>query len=507
MFIARCLTAVSFLCLVLGCGGSSGSNHNGGGGGGGGGSGNASLTVSPSSTTVIAGGSPVNFSSTLVNASGNVSWALSGPGSIDPSTGSSTTYTPPASVAVATTATLTATSGTLTASASITVNPQSIITVAGSVRDTFGTGIAQVTVLVGSQHTTTDGTGAFSLEGVTTPYDASVVQGSASRTYKGLTRPDPILLSPTLAASPPKHGTVNGSVSGGETLPAASDKTQVAWGSPETVTRTVVTSNPWTLSPGWGGASASIMGNVHALQWTPTSGMPAAYNGYGLNPGVSVANGANVTGVAVAMTAPAASTVSGTIALGAGVSLLFKDLSIDFADGASFPVGTDLGGATAFSYAVPGGIGSTATVSASGMYPGTGGTFTRMSGLAPGSTGTSITLLVPTTYSAPLDGATGVNTSTDFTWTPLPGAVYLVSIFSTVAGAPSYGVLTSATSTRIPDLSGLGITLPASATYSWAIQPVAPWASVDDLAGGTSTFPSAGTIHFSIVTGRKFTTQ
>ena len=52
-----------------------------------------------------------------------------------------------------------------------------------------------------------------------------------------------------------------------------------------------------------------------------------------------------------------------------------------------------------------------------------------------------------------------------------------------------------------------GITLPASATYSWSIQPVAPWTSDDELAGGTSMFPSASTIHFSIVTGRKFTTQ
>ena len=508
---ARCLTAVSLLCLVLGCGGSSGSNNNGGGGGGGGGvgggGGNPSLTVSPSSATAIAGGSPVNFSSSHVNASGNVSWALSGPGSIDPGTGSSTTYTPPASVASATTATLTATSGTLTASATITVNPPGILTVAGSVKDPYGKGIAGATVLIGAQHTTTDGTGAFSIPSVTTPYDASVVQATASRTYKGLTRADPILLAPMFAVSPPYHGTVTGSVSGGDSLPAPSDKTQVAWGSPEAFARTAVTSNPWSLSPAWGGTSASISGNVHALQWTSTSGMPTAYKGHGLSTGVAVTNGGTTANVAVAMTAPAASTVSGSVSLAPGVSLLFKDLSVDFADGASFPVGTDLGGATAFSYAVPGGIGSTATVSASGSYPGTGGTFTRASGLAPGSTGTSIALLVPTQYSAPADGATGVATSTDFTWTPLPGALYFVSFFSTVAGARSYGVITGATSTRIPDLSALGITLPASATYSWAIQPIAPWASADDLAGGTAMFPSASTINFSIVTGREFTTQ
>jgi len=68
-------------------------------------------------------------------------------------------------------------------------------------------------------------------------------------------------------------------------------------------------------------------------------------------------------------------------------------------------------------------------------------------------------------------------------------------------------VITSATSTRIPDLSALGITLPPGTTYGWTIGPVAPWASVDDYVGGIAAFPSASTVQFSIATGRKFTTQ
>src|SRR5215468_6044793 len=107
---ARWLTSASLLCLLLGCGGSSGNpdagnpNPNP--------SPNPSLSVSPTTRTVVAGGSPVNFTSALVDATGTVSWALSGPGSINPTTGSSTSYTPPASVGSPTTATLTATSGT-----------------------------------------------------------------------------------------------------------------------------------------------------------------------------------------------------------------------------------------------------------------------------------------------------------------------------------------------------------------------------------------------------------
>jgi len=497
---ARWLTSVSLLCLLIGCGGSGPNNNNNNNGGN-----TPSLSVSPSTSTVVAGGPPVNFTSALLNASGTVSWALSGPGSIGASTGTSTTYTPPASVGSPTSATLTATSGTLTASATITVNPQGIVTVAGSVKDNDGKGVAGATVLIGSQQTTTDGTGAFSIAGVTTPYDATVVQGTGSRTWQGLTRTDPTLVGVVLL-NPANHGTVTGSVSGGDALPAPSDKTAVAWGSPETSARANVTNNPWTLNLGWGGTSPTT-GNVHALQWTPTGGAPTAYKGYGVSTGVSVANAATTSGVAVAMTAPGSSTISGNVVLAAGVSLLFKDLTIDFADGASFAVGTALGGASAFSYAVPDGIGSTASVTASGMYPGSSGTFARVSGLAPGSTGTNVELLVPSTYSAPGDDATGVTTGTDFSWTPFPGAVYFVSFFTTAAGAPSYGVITTANSIRIPDLSALGITLPASTTYGWTIQPVAPWASVDEYTGGIAAFPSASTVQFSIATGRKFTTQ
>jgi hypothetical protein len=360
-------------------------------------------------------------------------------------------------------------------------------------------------LLVGTQQTTTDGNGLFSVAGVTTPYDATVVQGNASRTYKSLTRADPTLVGPTLG-SLPNHGTVTGSISGGDALPAPSDKTVVAWGSPETSAKANVTNNPWTMNLGWSGPSPTT-GNVHALQWTPTGGAPTAYKGHGVSTGVAVAGGATVNNVAVAMTAPAASTISGTVVAAAGVSLSFKDLSIDFADGASFAVGTALGGSTSFSYAVPDGIGSTASVSASGMYPGSSGTFTTVRGLAAGSTGTIIDLLAPSLYSAPDADATGVTTATDFTWTAFPGAVYAVTFFSSVQGAPTFFVITSATSTRIPDLSALGITLPAGTNYGWSIQPVAPWASVDAYAGGISGFPSSGTVQFSIATGRKFTTQ
>src|SRR5262249_18634282 len=150
--------------------------------------------------------------------------------------------------------------------------------------------------------------------------------------------------------NPPNHGTVGGSVSGGDPLPAPSDRTAGAWGSPRITWRTNVTSKPRSPNVGWGGTPASITRKRHPRPGTLTSGIPTVYKGHGVSSGVVLAHGGTTNGVAVAMTAPAASTIGGTVSLAAGVSLLYKDLTLDFADGASIAVGTDLGAATAFNY-------------------------------------------------------------------------------------------------------------------------------------------------------------
>lgn len=81
----------------------------------------ATLSVSPVSFTVPAGGPTQTFTATVTDASGTVAWTLEGLGSLSTNTGETTTYTPPALASSDTTATLTAAlSGTsLTAKATI----------------------------------------------------------------------------------------------------------------------------------------------------------------------------------------------------------------------------------------------------------------------------------------------------------------------------------------------------------------------------------------------------
>lgn len=507
MSVQRWLTSLTLLSLGLACGG--GGGNNGGGGN------TPSLSISPPSANVIAGGSPVNFTATFANTTGSATWNLTGPGSmsVDPSNPNSARYTPPASVASSTSATLTATSGTLTASATITVNPPPTITVAGKVTDLAKKGVPSATVAIGAQHATTDAAGAFSIAGVTAPYDAIVIVPDSGRNavivFKGLTRVDPTLLAfPLGGSAPPNSGTVSGSVSGGDAFPAPSDKTAAAWGSPEATSVTTFTSNPWSMTLHWDATPTATTGNVHALQWTPTTGIPAAYKGYGVASGLSVSNGTTTSGVAIAMSAPAASTVGGSVSVPAGMTLMQKSLSIDFADGASFTVGTDATAATSFSYPVPSGIGSTASVSAQGLITGTAASLTRSRGLAAGSTGSTVNLLSPAVQSTPVVNATGISTSTDFTWTPLAGAVHLVGIGpNTSPTAPIYYFFTTGTTIRIPDLGSLGVVLPATTVYDWAIIAFGPWASIDEFAGGSVLTPNGNTLNTSFTADRSFTTQ
>src|SRR5215472_3550718 len=187
MSVLRWLASLAFLSLAAACGG--GSGNDGGGGK------TPSLSVSPPSATLIAGAAPVNFTATFTNTTGTAIWALTGPGSIhiDASNPNSVSYTPPATVVSSTSATLGATSGTLTAS------PPPTITVAGKVTDQAKQALSGAIVVIGAQHATTDASGAFSIGGVTAPYDAAVIVPVGARNtaivYKGLTRADPTLLA------------------------------------------------------------------------------------------------------------------------------------------------------------------------------------------------------------------------------------------------------------------------------------------------------------------------
>ena len=458
----------------------------------------------------------MTFTATLNNTTGTVSWTLSGPGSIDPATGATTSYTPPASVASATTATLTASSGSLTSSATITINPPAAITVAGTVIDNQLSKFAGVSVIIGAQSTITDASGHFSIANVTPPYDltalVTVSGDKGASLYKGLTRTDPTILVALNPTSTDNTGTLTGTVTGGDPLSTVGDKTVVSWGSTSANqfqnSSQTITSSPYSLDVTWDSSLASITGNMHVLQWAVDANqLPTAYKGYAEKTGVAVAASGTTSNVNLAMSAPGTSNVGGSVTVPAGVTLGSKGFSVNFADTAAISLGFDSTPGTTFTYLYPNVTGATASIQAGGSNAGGDSVATSTSGIALGTTNVSIALPSPISAVLPADTATGIGTSTDFNWTAFAGgnAIYVLLVTGG-SGQPSYAVFTTGTTARLPDLSAQGMGLPPAASYSWQVLAVGPHANLDSAAGPKSILPTGNTLTDAQTSSRHFTT-
>src|SRR5713101_9214014 len=94
--------------------------------------------------------------------------------------------------------------------------PGPSITVNGFVKDLSGTPISGVAVVVTGKAPVTSGSnGAFSVAGVTTPYDIVAIMGVQNPVtmYKSLTRSDPVLLIFGITATL-KSASISGNVAG-----------------------------------------------------------------------------------------------------------------------------------------------------------------------------------------------------------------------------------------------------------------------------------------------------
>ncbi len=147
--------------------------------------------------------------------------------------------------------------------------------------------------------------------------------------------------------------------------------------------------------------------------------------------------------------------------------------------------------------------GATATLIATALYAGTNVSATQLAGISPGTANVVVDLPTPCTAVVPADHATNVGTTTDFTWTPMTGTVYVLFLLGS-GTSPNYFVFTAATSARIPDLSAQGLGL--SGAFRWVVNAFGPVASVDDLAGAAALhLVGAGSYFGGTTSPRDFT--
>ncbi|MCI0570739.1 MAG: hypothetical protein L0Y66_08310 [Myxococcaceae bacterium] len=458
--------------------------------------GEPTLTLSESSKTVTAGDAPVTFTATLSGAEGDVTWALSGPGSISATTGASTEYTPPEAVASATSATLTATSGSLSASVAITINPR-IITVSGKV---VNLGIvplgSQVVRIAGHENEVTSGDGNFTITDVTTPYDVVVMDTNERQVtvFKGLSRADPTLMVPFGNLEGPKSATLTGILSGPAAFPEPPNhRTRVGVGSASTFrldSRLAnETTGAYSLTPSWDGPDNTTV-SIYALQWQydPVTNLPVDYKLSGSKVNVTVANEGSFIDQDFTMTTVSDTTLSGNVSVPAGYVNIYNNLHFSPGPGVYLDLATHDNPPANFSYTTPS-LGGSMLLMAVAEKASAAQSVAWKRGLAPNATGVSVTVPTAPEIILPASSAPGVNTTTTFSWQPYAGGVHLALFSPDVAGQPSYAVVTSATSTTLPDVSGTGLELPPGAGYQWGVFGWSPFASVNQAAGSHGWYP------------------
>lgn len=392
----------------------------------------------------------------------------------------------------------------------------STIKVVGKVvdRNTQPVGSAAVVITYGTTPTvktaTTDSSGNFTVDGVEKPYNASVVSGTTALVYKGLNRTDPTLVFLSLTLSTPSSATLSGTISGGAGFPEpANHKTRVAFASPEANDATTANTTTGAYSMGtvsWFGG-ATTTGTLHALQWLfDGTGLPTDYKGYGSKTGVALSNGGAFTGQNVALSGISEASVSGNVGVPTGYAMTSKAMDVAFANRARIAVLSDTSSSASFTYTTPNIAGATVNLTTTLNKGATVSVRTVKTGLAVNASGISINPVAGSELSLPATAATNVGYSNIFSWSQFVGGVHIVAFNS---AGPDYIVITSDTSTSIPNLSSVGLALPASTPYTWEVFGIAPFASVDE-AASTSTWVNTflgatdGTISTSAT--RSFTT-
>jgi hypothetical protein len=362
------------------------------------------------------------------------------------------------------------------------------VSVTGKVIDDAGRAVQSAPIVItGKPATTTDANGSFTITDVPTPYDVTVIL-SANKTaimYKGLTRADPTLYFTGASVPVPNSATIGGTISGGAGYPLPVNHTsRTIFVATEEMASTSPsgTTGVYSLATSWNGTS-TITGTLHAIQWeTNGSGMPLTYKGYGTKTGVAITNGGSFAGQNIALTSATTAVVSGSVTVATGFTLSNKSMALTFNKFGAVHLATDATSAASFSFNVPTIAGASIQVAATAAS-GSLGTSAMVIKTTTGTTGIAVAVPAAPQHSLPVNAATGVTITTPFSWTPVPGGVYIIR-YDGPAGEPDLYVVTATPSATIPDLSAQGLGLGASKTYSWSVYSFGPFADINASAGG-----------------------
>jgi len=366
------------------------------------------------------------------------------------------------------------------------------ITVHGTVVDGFGHGFSGATVRIGSASAASGADGSFTIDGVSTPYDAAVYVAGLRpviHVFEGLTKADPELQALGAVASSMatmNQGTITGDLS--SAVPAGSLATVCVEGAtqPANDCATVMSgSTSYTLKPQWkSGSSTSV--TLHALvAQVDANGYPTGYDAYGTATGTVTNAGSAVIDVPLGA-APSTATLSGGVTVPSGFFLRELTVAVAISPTLSFPVfDIDTPPSQSFSSVPVPVLGQGTYAVLAQADPSTGGAvaYGWQQKLAAGGTA-SLALTAPPTQVAPADGATGVGTGDELSVTGAGGnaLTFVMAPSSPSGAAPLLIVTTLASKATIADLSAFGWTLPATTAYDWGVYVTPTTPTAEDAA-------------------------
>jgi hypothetical protein len=372
----------------------------------------------------------------------------------------------------------------------------------GGVFDSRSVPVAGASVTVGDTTVRTGPDGRFSLQAPST-YTAIVVleQGPGGHptgyVFTPLTRNDARLQLPGYTAP----GALTATLKGSANFPTSLGGVGTIWvdvpgnvvegRNAANVSGNLATPGAFSIPVSWLGA-ASPSATAYYLAWTPdTHGLPTAYQGMDTL-ALSLTASAMDAWSTAPSTAVASSTLATTIGITSGYSLEAVDVFVraPAASQQAALVIADTTGATSATYTTPNIPNTALSLVATEGQPGDGGSDRPSSTIFRGSMSTATgtvteNFIGPPTRSGPADGATGVTTDTNFSWTAFAAqnTTYVTAWVGTASGSPVIILVSPSTHTTIPDLSGLGLALPSGATYAWLVEALSPYASVDAMCG------------------------
>lgn len=378
--------------------------------------------------------------------------------------------------------------------------PPTTITVTGRVLDGEGQPIKNASILIpgDDRHAVDlDRAGAFSIDGVTAPYDVIVVQRTlrTAAVYKGLSRQELTLpFATSVEEDDDRSAGLQGTVTGGNTPYDSIRYTRVEFASASSSSAT--NPNPggtYYAAVSWKGP-ASITGTLYVFQTERSRffSPPSRYLGFGRRDNVTLNDTAMHSAVDITMTPVAEARLAGSITVPDGYALTTLDTHLVPDGSANTYLFSDTEPGGAFDYLVPQIPQSTFTmnVNATREDPAppfrTAYSWLYKKGLTAGTLNAALVLQEAPRQGQPADMATEVTRATEFSWTAFTGGIHQFQIQEDDPAEGTFpytvNIYTSATRTTLPDLSAVDMNLPASTTFSWNVQGFAPVSSMDALS-------------------------